>query len=240
MIRLIVSSATYRQSSRVRPELAVRDPGNALLARQNRFRVEAEAIRDLFLASSGLLNPTVGGPSIRPPLPEGMKELGYNNSIKWPESQGAEKYRRGIYILFQRTVPYPMLITFDCPDSNVTAVRRSRSNTPLQALTLMNDPVFFECAQALGRRICTEAGESAEDRIRHAFRLCLAREPAERELSKLAALWKTEHETFKENVELAREVVGGEPPEGVALAQAASWVLLGRTILNLDEFVTRE
>ena len=240
MIKLIVSSATYRQSSRVRPELAVRDPGNALLARQNRFRVEAEAIRDLFLASSGLLNPTVGGPSIRPPLPEGMKELGYNNSIKWPESQGAGKYRRGIYILFQRTVPYPMLITFDCPDSNVTAVRRSRSNTPLQALTLMNDPVFFECAQALGRRICTEAGESAEDRIRHAFRLCLAREPAERELSKLAALWKTEHETFKEDAALAREVVGGEPPEGVALAQAASWVLLGRTILNLDEFVTRE
>ncbi|MFM8468816.1 MAG: PSD1 and planctomycete cytochrome C domain-containing protein, partial [Limisphaerales bacterium] len=144
LIKLIVTSATYRQSSVVRSDLRERDPNNLLLARQNRLRLEAETVRDAYLAASGLLNPKIGGPSIRPPLPADIAALGYANSVKWTESKGDEKNRRGLYIFFQRTVPYPMLMTFDAPDSNATCARRERSNTPLQALTLLNDPVFFE------------------------------------------------------------------------------------------------
>lgn len=153
MLKLIVTSATYRQQSNLRPDLVTRDPNNVLLARQNRIRLEAESVRDAYLAASGLLNPKLGGPSIRPPLPADIAALGYANSVKWTESTGTEKNRRGLYIFFQRTVPYPMLMTFDAPDSNATCTRRERSNTPLQALTLLNDPVFFECAQALGKRM---------------------------------------------------------------------------------------
>src|SRR5262249_37717754 len=141
LIKLIVTSASYRQSSASRPELLERDPNNILLARQNRFRLEAENIRDVYLATSGLLNPAVGGPSVRPRLPADITGIAYAGSVKWPESPGADKYRRGLYIFLQRTVPYPMLTTFDAPDSNVVCTRRERSNTPLQALTLLNDPV---------------------------------------------------------------------------------------------------
>src|SRR5205085_7765623 len=125
---------------------------------------------DVALASSGLLNRTIGGPSVRPPQPEGISDLTYAGSVKWVESKGPDRYRRGMYIWFQRTSPYPMLMTFDSPDSNVCIVRRERSNTPLQALTLLNDTVFVECAQALGRRLGTEKG-SVEERVRLGFRL---------------------------------------------------------------------
>ena len=160
MIRLIVLSATYRQSSQPRPELIVRDPRNTWLARQNRFRLEAEVLRDVYLAASGLLTPTIGGPSVHPRQPAGISELTYAGSARWVESTGPDRYRRGLYTWFQRTSPYPMLMTFDAPDSNVTCTRRDRSNTPLQALTLLNDPVFHECAQALGRRMMNESSSS--------------------------------------------------------------------------------
>ena len=163
-IKSIVTSATYKQASLNRPELQARDPNNLLLARQNRLRLEAETVRDAFLAVSGLLNPKVGGPSIRPPLPADIAALGYANSVKWTESVGTEKNRRGLYIFFQRTVPYPMLMTFDAPDSNSTCARRDRSNTPLQALTLLNDPVFFECAQSLGARMAEVPTTDAAER----------------------------------------------------------------------------
>ena len=240
MIKLIVSSATYRQVSRARPDLLDRDPMNNLLARQNRFRVKAETIRDLFLSCSGLLNLAVGGPSVRPPLPAGVAELGFADSVKWRESQGANQYRRGIYIHFQRTVPYPMLMTFDCPDSNVTAIRRARSNTPLQALTLLNDPVFFECAQALGRRVFNEAAGNVKEGIRHAFRLCLAREPDAQEMDRLVELWKAEFDALSGNGETALGIAGRYLPEGAQPEQVAPWITLGRAIMNLDEFVTRE
>src|SRR5213079_838092 len=138
--------------SKMRPELAQRDPTNVLLARQSRVRLEAELIRDAALASSGLLERVVGGPSVRPPQPAGISELTYAGSAKWVESVGPERYRRGLYIWFQRTSPFPMLMTFDEPDSNVCAARRERSNTPLQALTLLNDAVFVEAARALAKR----------------------------------------------------------------------------------------
>ena len=169
LIKTIVTSATYKQASVNRPELQERDPNNLLLARQNRLRLEAETVRDAYLAASGLLNPKIGGPSIRPPLPADIAALGYANSVKWTESKGDEKNRRGLYIFFQRTVPYPMLMTFDAPDSNSTCARRERSNTPLQALTLLNDPVFFECAQQLGARMAEVPTADAAERIRHGF-----------------------------------------------------------------------
>src|SRR5262249_41938814 len=178
MHKLIVCSATYRQSSAFRPELASKDPLNILLARQSRYRLEAELLRDVSLASSGLLARTVGGPSVRPPQPAGISELTYAGSARWVESTGADRYRRGLYTWFQRTSPYPMLMTFDAPDGIVCTVRRERTNTPLQALTLLNDTVFVECAQALGKRIGEEKPADTKERIRHGFHLCIAREPS--------------------------------------------------------------
>ncbi len=177
LIRLIVTSATYRQASRTRPELVDRDPNNNWLARQNRFRAEAEVLRDLALTVSGLLEPKIGGPSVRPPQPPGISDLTYAGSAHWVESTGPDRYRRGLYTWFQRTSPYPMLVAFDAPDANVCAAKRERSDTPLQALTLLNDEVFIECAQAFGHRIVAElrCQGAAELRIAYAFRLCLAR-----------------------------------------------------------------
>lgn len=239
LIRLIVDSATYRQSSHTRGDLVEHDPLNILLARQNRFRLEAEIVRDLYLAASGLLHAEVGGPSVRPPQPAGISELTYANSAKWVESAGKDRYRRGLYTWFQRTSPYPMLMTFDAPDSNTCAVKRERSNTPLQALTLLNDPVFVECAQALGRRVVHEQSGGADDRIRHAFRLCMAREPSSIEAARLQELFEQLRQLAADNEQSAIKLVGAKPA-GVDPPEAAAWVALARALLNLDEFVTRE
>jgi hypothetical protein len=230
---------TYRQSSKVRPELLSRDPLNVLLARQSRLRLEAEVIRDNALAASGLLVRKIGGPSVRPPQPAGISELTYANSARWVESTGPDRYRRGLYTWFQRTSPYPMLMTFDAPDGNVACVRRERSNTPLQALTLLNDTVFVECAQALGRRMVEERMGPSE-RIRHGFRLCLAREPSADELELLGKLYDDLLTACKADPEAAAKLLGKEKPAGADPAEAAAWVALARTIMNLDEFVTRE
>jgi hypothetical protein len=238
--KLIVTSATYRQSSKARPELVARDPVNVLLARQNRLRLEAEIVRDVALASSGLLNPTIGGPSVRPPQPAGISELTYAGSARWVESTGPDRYRRGLYTWFQRTSPYPMLMTFDAPNSNVCCVRRERSDTPLQALTLMNDAVFVECAQALGRRVLTEKSGGCPERIRYAFQLCLGREPRASELAVLGRLFEELRRACKAKPEAAAKLVGKPQPPSVDVPEAAAWVALARTILNLDEFVTRE
>lgn len=164
MIKLIVTSATYRQSSLVTPELIERDPKNALLARQSRYRVEAEVVRDILLQAGGLLNEKIGGPSIKPPLPPDIAALTYASSLQWKESASDEKFRRGLYIHFQRTIPFPMLMTFDEPDSNVTCTRRERSNTPLQSLTLLNDVEFFQCAQSLGAKAMKSSSQPQQAR----------------------------------------------------------------------------
>jgi hypothetical protein len=153
MIRTIVLSDAYRRNSDTRADLQEKDPTNILLARQSRLRLSAEAIRDEALTVSGLLNAEIGGKSVRPPQPVGVAELGYANSVKWKESTGPDRYRRGLYIHYQRTTPYPFLVNFDEPDSNLTCTRRRSSNTPLQALNLLNDPVFYEAAEALAKRI---------------------------------------------------------------------------------------
>jgi len=246
LIKLIVTSATYRQSSQARPELNERDPQNVWLARQNRLRLEAEVIRDCALAASGLLNPAIGGPSVRPPQPAGVSELTYAGGAKWPESTGPDRYRRGLYIWFQRTSPYPMLMTFDSPDGNVCTVKRERSNTPLQALTLLNDTAFVECAQALGRRLIADQPAASPglppvaERIRHAVRLCVGRDPTESELSLLADLHADLSAGYANNSEAATKLAGKSPPTGISPQELAAWVAFARTMLNLDEFYTRE
>jgi mono/diheme cytochrome c family protein len=248
---LIVTSAAYRQSSRVTPELLRRDPMNTLLARQSRLRVDAEIIRDLALASSGLMNYAIGGPSVKPPQPAGISELTYAGSARWVESQGPDRYRRGLYTWFQRTSPYPMLMTFDSPDSNVTCTRRERSNTPLQALTLLNDPAFFECAQGLARRLVKEAtpdgGASSDSktlrgaRLRYVFQVCLARAPEADELVELNDLFDQQQKLCAADTKAAAALIGtSEKPEGVSVPELAAWVVVSRTLMNLDEFIVRE
>jgi hypothetical protein len=172
--RTIVTSATYRQSSQPRPELATTDPGNALLSRQSSLRVPAEVVRDAALAVSGLAEQRLGGPCVFPPQSERvtMEAFGYNG---WPVSAGADRYRRGLYTFTLRTSPFAQSITFDAPAPVAACTRRDRSNTPMQALTLLNDPVFVEMAQSLGKRIVTEGRSSDAERIGFAMELCLAR-----------------------------------------------------------------
>jgi mono/diheme cytochrome c family protein len=240
MHKLIVCSATYRQSSAHRPELVSKDPINILLARQTRYRLEAELLRDTALASSGLLVRTVGGPSVRPPQPAGISELTYAGSARWVESTGADRYRRGLYTWFQRTSPYPMLMTFDAPDGIVCTARRERTNTPLQALTLLNDTVFVECAQALGKRIVDEKPADVKERLRHGFRLCVSREPSALEMVRLERLFNDLLQICRSKPDEAAKLVGKMKPTGAEPAEAAAWVALARTLMNLDEFVTRE
>jgi len=239
LVKLIAMSATYRQASVVRTDLRDRDPNNLLLARQNRLRLEAETVRDSYLAASGLLNTKVGGPSIRPPLPADIAALGYANSVKWTESPGTEKNRRGLYIFFQRTVPYPMLMTFDAPDSNSTCTRRERSNTPLQALTLLNDPVFYECAQSLGQRMAALDTADPFEKLRHGFQRCFGRLPNAEEFALLARVYDSQLKLAQSNAENAAKIAGGKKDDP-AVAEKATFVALGRVMLNLDEFVTRD
>jgi hypothetical protein len=240
LIKLIVTSATYRQTSDYRPELNDVDPLNTLLARQNRLRLEAEIIRDAHLATSGLLAPKIGGPSVRPPLPADIAALGYANSVKWKESVGEDRYRRGMYIFFQRTVPYPMLMTFDAPNATTTCTRRERSNTPLQALTLWNDPVFFDCARTLGKRLMVEP--SVDGRLERAFQICLARSPTTAELARLRQFYADQLRATREHPESAHAILGreGDVPVSPDPVEQATLVAAVRTIMNLDEFITRD
>ncbi|MCX6621307.1 MAG: DUF1553 domain-containing protein, partial [Acidobacteria bacterium] len=234
--RTIVLSATYRQSSQERPELQARDPGNALLARQSRLRLPAELIRDEALAVSGLLWPKIGGPSVHPPQPKGVAELGYANSVKWEDSQGQDRYRRGLYIHFQRTTPYPLLANFDAPKGNVPVCHRLRSNTPLQALNLLNDPVFLEAAQALAFRVSSNPG-TFEERLCNAFRLALNRDPEPREVERLKKFFDQQKGILDQEPQSVAALVPAAGPDRI---NDAAWVTLSSILLNLDEFITRE
>ena len=240
MIRLIVTSAAYRQSSMIRPELLERDPNNVWVARQARFRPEAEVIRDIALAATGLLDPKIGGPSVRPPQPAGITNLTYGEGDKWVTSLGGDRYRRGLYTLFRRTSPYPMLMTFDAPDSNTCAARRERSNTPLQALTLLNDTAFVECARSLAGTVPTDLDAPPEVRVAPAFRACLAREPSSEEAVVLGNLYRSARDGLAHDLTAATELAGPDLAANVDPVDRASWVVVVRALLNLDEFVTRE
>jgi hypothetical protein len=243
MARLMVTSATYRQASDARPELTGRDPLNTLLARQSRLRLPAELVRDQALSAAGLLDLRIGGPSVKPPQPKGVAELSYANSVKWVESTGADRYRRGLYIHFQRTTPYPQLMNFDAPGASLSCTRRERTDTPLQALNLMNDPVFFEAAQALAFRVLREATAAGaggfRDRLNYAFRVTVGRDASTHEAERLGRYYD---DTLKALGGEAKTVTALFPNrvEGLSQTEAAAWVELSRVLLNLDEFITRE
>jgi Protein of unknown function (DUF1553)/Protein of unknown function (DUF1549) len=233
--RLIVTSSTYRQRSEVRADLANRDPENTLLARQSRLRLPAELIRDSALQAGSLLLDTVGGPSVRPPQPEGVTDLVY--SFKWAESAGESRYRRGIYVQTQRTAMYPLLMNFDSPDRTVTCSRREISNTPLQALNLLNDPVFTEAAQALAARVLREA--SGGGRIERAFRICFARSPSPAERDAALSYLDRRRRLAAANPKALAEMPAADL-DGVDPAEAVAWFGFSRALINTDEFLTRE
>jgi hypothetical protein len=234
--RLILNSATYRQSSALRPELAEIDPLNTLLGRQSRLRVDAEVVRDLGLSVSGLLSDTIGGPSAHPPQPGDIFAFTQVRRT-WPTSTGSERYRRGMYTFFMRSAPYPMLTTFDSPVFNVACTFRQRSNTPLQSLTMANDETMIEMARALGQR-AFQHETSDRDRIGFAFRLCFARTAESTELERLVAYVAQQRHNFASAPENARKLAGESPLKPVE--DAAAWTALARVLLNLDEFITRE
>jgi mono/diheme cytochrome c family protein len=240
LIRTIVLSATYRQSSATSSQLAQSDPQNALLGRQTRFRLQAEIIRDNSLTAAGLLSHKLGGPSVFPPMPADVAALSYANNFKWKASQGADRFRRGMYTFFKRTAPHPNLVTFDCPDSNTTCVQRRASNTPLQALTTLNNEVFVEASQALARRVLGETHADDQSRLARAFRLCVARHPGPKELAGFDGLLKVARKWYSSHADDAKSLVGNYPTKGTAAAESAAWVATCRIMLNMDEFITRE
>jgi hypothetical protein len=242
--RLIVNSAAYRQSSRVSTDLAQRDPNNRLLARGPRFRVDAEIVRDIALDASGLLNEKVGGPPVTPPAPAFMFQppASYGPKV-WRDETGPERYRRAFYTFRFRSVPYPMLQTFDAPNGDGSCVRRLRSNTPLQALVSLNEPIFFECAQALARR-CLEHGGNDAERIRYAARLCLGRTPEPQEMKELTDLLRREKDYIGEGwvdpKVLGQKTTAASPPKGTNPTELAAYTVVARVLLNLDETITKE
>lgn len=234
ILRTIVLSETYKQSSAARPELAERDPLNRLVARQARLRLSGEALRDCSLSASGLLNPVVGGPSVKPPQPASVSKEGYANV--WVASTGADRYRRGIYTFIQRTSPFAQFVTFDMPDASRSCTRRERSNTPIQALNLLNDPVFFEAAQALAARVQREAGGKDDaQRLDYAFQLVVLRPPTPHESARLLDYLRVQRELFEQDATAAKDVLRDTPP-----GTDAGWVTLASVLLNLDEFLHRE
>jgi hypothetical protein len=236
MHQLIVLSAAYQQSSLPRPELGTRDPSNRLVARQTPLRLSAEQIRDAALAVSGLLNPALGGPSVFPPQPASVAREGFDN--RWVASTGRDRYRRGLYTFVQRTSPFAQNVTFDAPPPSRSCTHRERSNTPLQALTLLNDEVFVEAAKALAARVLREKHGGLRDRIEHAFALCLGRSPTAAERQRLMQYYQTQAALLrldrKAAVQLSPRIDGIDPVEGGA------WTGLCSVLLNLHEFITRD
>lgn len=224
--RLIVTSATYRQSSRLRADIQQRDPANRLLSHQISLRLPAETVRDQALAVSGLLAEKRGGPCVRPPQPDSVVMEGFGSNT-WEVSTGEDRYRRGLYILTLRTSPYAQTVIFDAPNPSQTCSRRDRSNTPLQALTLLNDPVFYEAARQLAQRVLSEEQGDLEEQLRYVFRLCLSREPQEQEVERLKLLYQQERNQ-------------SEKSEGKISQEEAAWMVVASVLLNLHEFITRD
>jgi hypothetical protein len=236
--RLIVTSATYRQSSAGAPALIERDPYNRLLARGPRFRMEAEMVRDSALAASGLLSRKVGGPSVFPPQPDGIWDIPYS-SERWVPSEGEDRYRRGLYTFIRRSATYPSLTTFDATSREFCTVRRVRTNTPLQALTTLNDVAFFEAAQALAARVLREV-PSPRARAAYAFRLVVTRTPSSGEVDRILASYTGLLARFRTDPAAAARVIGRYAAGGSDAAEQAAWTLVANALLNLDEALTKE
>jgi hypothetical protein len=237
ILKLIVTSETYCQSSRVTPELAAKDPRNRLLARGPRFRLEAEMVRDQALSLAGLLSRKMRGPSVYPPQPEGLWQAAFNGERTWPTSKGEDRYRRGLYTFWRRTIPYPSMTTFDAPSRETCSLRRFRTNTPLQAFVTMNDPVYVEASQALARRIMKEGGAAPAYRAAFALRLCLVRPPSEQQIDAIVKLYESELAYYQADTAAATKLATeplGALPDGMDAAQAAAWTVVANVLLNLD------
>ncbi|HVU87006.1 MAG TPA: PSD1 and planctomycete cytochrome C domain-containing protein [Pirellulales bacterium] len=234
--KLIVTSATYRQSSEAPARAAEIDPTNKLLAHSPRVRLDAELVRDVALGVSGLLSKKIGGPSVFPPQPPGVSAEGAYGALNWTVSQGEDRYRRGLYTFMKRTAPYAMFSAFDAPSGEACLARREVSNTPLQSLTMLNDTVFVEASQALGSRLAAEQ-EPVTDRAVELFRRCVSRPPRPAELDLLVAFYTTHRDRLAKG-ELDAKAIAGTG-EGDAVERAA-WTLTARAVLNLDETITKE
>jgi uncharacterized protein DUF1549/uncharacterized protein DUF1553/cytochrome c len=240
--RLIVDSATYRQSSHVPPEVYAKDQFDRWLERAPRVRVDGEVVQDIALSVSGLLNLKIGGPSVYPPIPASVGDTAYGG-FSWPETKGEDRYRRGLYTYWKRSLPFPTLTAFDVPTGETACTRRVRSNTPLQALTTLNEKTFVQAAQAMALRVMKEGGANDRERVRYAFRLCTGRLPERDEQDKLLKFWQEQYVHFENDTADAVKVSSADlnnmPPD-LNLHKAAAWAMLSRTLLNLDETITKE
>ncbi|MEE2808019.1 MAG: PSD1 and planctomycete cytochrome C domain-containing protein [Verrucomicrobiota bacterium] len=241
LIRYIVTSDTYQQSTTRREIPDQIDPDNKWFHRQNRYRTDGEIIRDLFLSISGLLKHNVGGPSVFPPIPKGVAEQSFAGSFKWNTSKGDDRYRRGMYTFFKRTAPDPNLITFDCPNANVTIAKRNNSNTPIMALATLGNEVFHESAQAFAKRILSDKSYNDDyDRIKFAFLLCVARNPSPQESNEVIKLLQKSRSYYEKSPEEATKMVGKHSCDMINDNETASWITVTRVLLNLDETINRE
>ena len=240
VIRLMVTSSAYRQTSKAPADLVVRDPENRLVACGPRVRLAAEVIRDQALAASGLLSRKKGGPSVHPPQPNVGLNAAFGGGIDWKTSEGADRYRRALYTTWRRSNPYPSMATFDAPSREVCTIRRPRTNTPLQALVTLNDPVYVEAAQALARRMVREGGSTSPERAARGFRLVLARQPNDAEIGRLVRLHDEARTRFQNDPDDARKMatdpLGPVPSDlTIAIDDLAAWTVVANVILNLDE-----
>jgi hypothetical protein len=225
----------------VTPELFERDPENKLLARGPRVRLSAEAIRDNALAIAGLLSSKQGGPPVFPPQPDGVWRHVGRNAPVWKTETDEDRFRRGVYVFWRRSAPYPSFVNFDAPDRAACVVQRPRTNTPLQALTLLNDPAYLEAAAGLARRVLTDRADSdSKQQIEYAFRLCVARSPTSEEAEQLQDIYDAELSRFQLDRNAATALVAKIPlAENFDPVEFATWSWIGGVLLNLDETITR-
>src|SRR5437867_8636076 len=242
LVRTLVTSATYRQTSRVSPELAERDPYNRLYARQARLRLDAEMVRDSALAISGLLSTRMGGPSVHPYQPRGYWAYLNFPPREWDDSTGEDQYRRAIYTWWQRTFPQPSLLAFDAPSREECVAERTRSNVPQQALVLLNDPTYVEAARVFAERILRDGGATFEDRLRWAYARALARAPRAEEARILSELFRKHRAEYQAKPQDAGRLAAAglaPAPKDLNVVELAGWTSVARAILNLPEVITR-
>lgn len=246
LIRSIVTSGVYRQTSHASAELLASDPRNVWLARGPRFRADAEVVRDIALCISGLLSNKLGGPSVIPPVPQNVLDYNYTYPSYWKPAEGPERYRRTLYGFRKRSMPDPATSNFDAPNSDFACARRVRSNTPLAALTALNEPIFVEASRALALRVLREGGGDDASRANHAFFLCTSRQPTAAEREAVLTLLQSRRQRLAEGWLNVREIATGDPsrlpelPTGATPQDAAAWTLAARVLLNLDETITKK
>jgi hypothetical protein len=246
LVRTIATSAVYRQMSQAMPPLLERDPNNAWLARGPRFRADAEVVRDIALSVSGLINQKLGGPSVIPPVPQNVLDYNFTYPGYWKAAEGPERYRRTLYGFRKRSMPDPVMSNFDAPNGDLACARRPRSNTPLAALTGLNETIFVEAARAFALRVLREGGNDDAHRADYAFLLCTSRKPTDPERAAVLELLQSRRQRLAEGWLNPREVATGDPAQLPALPanttpqDAAAWTLTARVLLNLDETISKK